>query len=61
MVTKSRPTVTRLIWLEVQTQYLHDIADSVKTYNIPNELIINAGQTPSRCRKKFEARCTERS
>ena len=28
-----------------QTQYLHDIVDSVVTYNIPNELIIKVDQT----------------
>ena len=27
VVTTSRPTITRSIWLEVRTQYLHDIVD----------------------------------
>ena len=44
MMTTSRLTITRSIWLEGQTQYLH-IVDSVVTYNIPNELIINVDQT----------------
>ena len=29
MVTTSRPTVTRSIWLETRTQYLHDIVHAV--------------------------------
>lgn len=47
IVTTSRQTITRSIWLKVRTLYLHDIVDSVVTYNIPNELISNADQTPS--------------
>ena len=48
MVTTSRPTVTRSIWLETRTQYLHDIVHTVVSHSIPNELIINADQTPSK-------------
>ena len=48
MVTTSRTIVTRTILLEVRTQYLHDIVDSVVTYNIPNEIIINVDQTLSK-------------
>ena len=48
MATKPRPTITRSICLELRTQYLYHIVDSVVTYNIPNELIINADETPSK-------------
>ena len=48
MEIDSRPTITRSVWLKVRTQYLHDIVDSVVTYNIPNELIINVDQTSSK-------------
>ena len=42
MGTKSRTIITRSIWLELQTCYLHDIIDSVVTYNVTNELIIKS-------------------
>ena len=48
MVTTSRPTLTRSIWLETRTQYLHDIVHAVVSHNIPDELIINVDQTPSK-------------
>ena len=48
MVATSRSTVTRSIWLETQTQYLHDIIHAVVSHSIPHELIINADQTPSK-------------
>ena len=48
MVTTSRPTITRSIWSEVRTQYLHDIVHSVVTYIIPDKIIINVDQTPSK-------------
>ena len=48
MVTTSRPTVTRSIWLETRTQYLHGIVHAVVSHSIPDELIINADQTPSK-------------
>ena len=48
MVTTSRPTVTRSIWLETRTQYLHDNVDAVVSHSIPHELIINADQTSSK-------------
>ena len=47
MMTTSRPTVTRSIWLETRTQYLHDIVPVV-SHSIPDELIINADQMPSK-------------
>ena len=45
MVTISRQTVT--VWLETRTQYLHDV-HAVVSNSIPDELIINADQTPSK-------------
>ena len=48
IVTTSRPTVTRSIWLETPTQYSHDIVHAVVSHSIPDELIINADQTPSK-------------
>ena len=46
--TTSRPIITRSLWEEINTQYLHDIVSAVPTYNIPDELILN-DQTPSKC------------
>ena len=46
--TTSRPMITRSLWEEINTQYLHDIASAVRTYNIPFELILNVDQTPSK-------------
>ena len=45
---KSRPIITWSLWEEINTQYLHDIALAVRRYNIPDELILNADQTPSK-------------
>ena len=44
----SRPIITWSLWEEINTQYLHEIALAVRTYNIPDELIMNADQTPSK-------------
>ena len=44
----SRSIITRSSWEEINTQYLHDIASVVRTYNIPDEMILNADQTPSK-------------
>ena len=46
--TTSRPTVTRSLWEEIKTQYLHDLATAVRTYKIPDELVLNADQAPSK-------------
>ena len=48
IVTTSRPIVTKSLWIETRTQFLHDIAHAVANYDIPNELIINVDQTPSK-------------
>ena len=46
--TTSRPIITQSLWKEANTQYLHDIASAVRTCNIPDELILNADQKPSK-------------
>ena len=46
--TASRPIIIQSLWEEINTQYLHDIVSAVQTYNIPDELILNADQTPSK-------------
>ena len=43
----SKPIITRVLWGEINTQYLDDIASAVRTYNIPDELILNADETLS--------------
>ena len=48
MVTTSRPIVTSSLWEEVRTQFHNDIASAVLKYNIPDELILNIDQTPSK-------------
>ena len=45
--TKSRAVITRSLWIRAKSQFLHNISDKVLLYNIPDELIINADQTPS--------------
>ena len=47
-VTTSRLVVTEALWIEIWTLLLHGICTLVKTYNIPDELIINADQTASK-------------
>ena len=47
-VTTSRPIITRTLWVEVKSQFLYEISQKVLQYNIPDELIINADQTPSK-------------
>ena len=46
--TTSRPAITRVIWLEIRHIFLHDIAEAVLQYEIPDELILNVDQTPSK-------------
>ena len=45
--TTWRPVITRSLWIEAKSQFLHDISDKVLLYNIPDELINNADQAPS--------------
>ena len=40
--------ITRALWEELRTHFLHSIADYVATYSIPDELIFNIDQTPSK-------------
>ena len=47
-VTVSRPVVTVALRIEIRTLFLHDIWTLVQTYNIPDELIINVDQIPSK-------------
>ena len=47
-VTTSRLVVTEALWIEIRTLLLHGICTLVKTYNIPDELIINADRTASK-------------
>ena len=46
--TTSRPIITRSIWEESKERYLSEIASKVSDHNIPDELIFNADQTPSK-------------
>ena len=46
--TTSRPVITRSLWEEIRTQFLHNIATIVVAENIPDELILNLDQTPSK-------------
>ena len=48
MVTTSGPVVTMSIYDEVKTKYLHDIVSVCLEYQIPDELIINIDQMPSK-------------
>ena len=45
--TTSRPAISRVIWNEIRHLFLHDIAEAVLKYNIPDQLKINVDQPPS--------------
>ena len=47
-VTTSWPVITRSLWAEVRSQFLHEITDKVLQHNIADELIINVGQMSSK-------------
>ena len=47
-VTTSRPVVIEALWIEIWTLFLRNLCTLVQTYNIPDELIINVDQTPSK-------------
>ena len=47
-VTTSRPIITRSLWAEVRSRYLFEIINNALKYSIPDELIINVDQTPSK-------------
>ena len=42
----SRPVKTRFLWIEAKSQFFHGISDKVLLYNVLDELITNADQTP---------------
>ena len=44
----SRPIITRALWEEISTQNLHDISSLTKSHEIPDELILNLGQSSSK-------------
>lgn len=46
--TTSRPIITRSVWEETRDQFLHEIASKVSEHDIPDELIFNSDQTPSK-------------
>ena len=46
--TMSRPAIPRAAWEEIRFQFLHKIAALVKEHNVPDVLILNADQTPSK-------------
>ena len=46
--TTSIPVITRSLWNEIKSQFLHDISRKVLLHNIPDDLIINADQMPSK-------------
>ena len=47
-VTTSRPVISRSLWVEARSQFLYEITNEVIQHNIPDELIINVDQTPSK-------------
>ena len=46
--TTLRPVITRPLWAEVRSQFLHEITDKFLQHNIPDEIIINVDQTASK-------------
>ena len=48
MIMTSRPTVTCSLWNEACFLFLLEILPAVSDHAIPNELIINVDQTPSK-------------
>ena len=49
MLTTSKPIVTSSLWEEVRTQLHNDVVSAaVLNYNIPDEIILNIDQTPSK-------------
>ena len=48
IVTTSRPAITKATWLEVKATFLHDIVPTIVEDEIPDELILNVDQTPSK-------------
>ena len=47
-VTVSRPAITRSLFAAVRSQFLYEITNKILQHNIPDELVINVDQTPSK-------------
>ena len=43
-----RPAITRSLWNEIKSQFLHEISQKVSLHSFPDKLIINADQNPSK-------------
>ena len=48
IATTSRPAITKATWLEVKATFLHDKVPAIVEDEIPDELILNVDQTPSK-------------
>ena len=48
IVTTSRSAIIKATWLEVKATFLHDIVSAIVEDEIPDELILNVDQTPSK-------------
>ena len=57
IVTTSRPAITKVAWLEVKSKFLHDIVSSIVENEIPDKLMINVDQTPSKFAPTDNVRC----
>ena len=44
--TTSIPVITRSLWNEIKSRFLHEISRKVLLHSIPDGLIINADETP---------------
>ena len=45
----SRAVISRSLWNKIKSQFLNEISQKVLLHSIPDELIINADQTPPKC------------
>ena len=48
IVTTSRPAITKATWREVKATFLLDIVSAIVEDEIPDELILNVDQAPSK-------------
>ena len=46
--TTSREVITRSLWNKIKSQFLREVSQKVLLDSIPDELLINADQTPSK-------------
>ena len=56
-MTTSRPAITKVAWLEVKSKFVHDIVSSIVENEIPDKLMINVDQTPSKFVPTDNVRC----